>query len=100
MVLVITSYEVITAAILTSLCVIWGLLMQKPSIGQREWPPIDVEVMALVQLSCVPVLVRLQDETTVELIADSWTTTKILEKQASSISYRVTPCGDDVGQRR
>lgn len=39
--------------------------------------------MALVQLSAVPVLVRLQDGNKVEVMADSWTSVADLEKQAS-----------------
>lgn len=37
--------------------------------------------MALVQLSAVPVLVRLQDGNKVEVMADSWTSVSDLEKQ-------------------
>ncbi|CAB1103696.1 unnamed protein product [Ectocarpus sp. CCAP 1310/34] len=37
--------------------------------------------MALVQLSAVPVLVRLQDGNKVEVMADSWTSVTDLEKQ-------------------
>lgn len=37
--------------------------------------------MALVQLSAVPVLVRLQDGSKVEVMADSWTSVADLEKQ-------------------
>ena len=44
--------------------------------------PCDVEIMALVQLSAVPVLVRLQDGNKVEVMADSWTSVADLEKQA------------------
>lgn len=43
--------------------------------------PSHVEVMALIQLSAVPVIVRLQDGTRVEIGADSWTSAANLEKQ-------------------
>ena len=43
-----------------------------------------MEIMALVQLSAVPVLVRLQDGNKVEVMADSWTSVTDLEKQVCS----------------
>lgn len=63
--------------------------------------------MALVQLSAVPVLVRLQDGNKVEVMADSWTSVTDLEKQVgigvalktscrhawSYILFLVFPCG-------
>lgn len=47
----------------------------------RRAAPCDVEIMALVQLSAVPILVRLQDGNKVEVAADSWTLVSDLEKQ-------------------
>lgn len=44
--------------------------------------------MALVQLSAVPVLVRLQDGNKLEVMADSWTSVTDLEKQARQKTFR------------
>lgn len=60
------------------------LLLQESSLTPRKAPPCDVEIMALVQLSAVPVLVRLQDGNKVEVMADSWTSVTDLEKQVCS----------------
>ena len=56
-------------------------LLQESSLAPRKAAPCDVEIMALVQLSAVPVLVRLQDGNKVEVMADSWTSVSDLEKQ-------------------
>eukprot|EP00904_Undaria_pinnatifida_P004150 jgi/Undpi1/13736/HiC_scaffold_9.g03389.m1 len=56
-------------------------LQKDPSLTPRTVAPCDVEIMALVQLSAVPVLVRLQDGNKVEVMADSWTSVTDLEKQ-------------------
>ncbi|CAM9657346.1 unnamed protein product [Pylaiella littoralis] len=56
-------------------------LQKDSSLIPRKAPPCDVEIMALVQLSAVPVLVRLQDGSKVEVMADSWTSVADLEKQ-------------------
>lgn len=61
-----------------------SLLHQESSLMPRKAPPCDVEIMALVQLSAVPVLVRLQDGNKVEVMADSWTSVSDLEKQVCS----------------
>lgn len=60
---------------------------QEPKLKPRTAAPGDVEVMALVQLSAVPVLVSLQDGNTVEVMADSWTSVSDIEKQASWAAF-------------
>ncbi|CAM9832385.1 unnamed protein product [Ectocarpus sp. 12 AP-2014] len=59
-------------------------LHKESSLAPRKAAPCDVEIMALVQLSAVPVLVRLQDGNKVEVMADSWTSVTDLEKQIAS----------------
>lgn len=58
-------------------------VQQAPLLAPRRAAPCDVEIMALVQLSAVPVLLRLQDGNKLEVSADSWTSVSDLEKQAS-----------------
>lgn len=50
-------------------------------MSRRRTPPFDVEIMALVQLSAVPVMVSLQDGNMVEVTTDSWTTAIDIEGQ-------------------
>ena len=74
---------------LTSACLV-PLSLQDHALSPRTVAPCDVEIMALVQLSAVPVLVRLQDGNKVEVMADSWTSVADLEKQASRQAGRRT----------
>eukprot|EP00752_Nemacystus_decipiens_P006906 g6201.t1 len=82
------------------------ILCQEKSLAPRTAPPCDVEIMALVQLSAVPVLVRLQDGNKVEVMADSWTSVTDLEKQIgskiclkSTAPYTVFEVSNTDGQR-
>lgn len=71
--------------VLGAMISVWRFLrftLQEALLAPRKAPPCDVEIMALVQLSAVPLLVRLQDGNKVEVEADSWTSVTDLEKQA------------------
>ncbi|CAM9619764.1 unnamed protein product, partial [Scytosiphon promiscuus] len=81
-------------------------LNKESCLAPRKATPCDVEIMALVQLSAVPVLVRLQDGNKVEVMADSWTSVTDLEKQIgskiglkSTIPYTVFEVTNTDGQR-